>query len=516
MAPPTLGSRQVNCGPDWQDSIENGRVQSLATPMGSYDVAPILAKLPASQYPDAFVALVDASWRNMPRNISVFKGPKVLLVADTHHLKRPISGMLDYLQHEQYDRIVFLYTRHHLPIFRNAGHKNVYWFPGLTFPHDDQTVSKALSPKRAKHLAFVGQCSVHHPRRTRILSALVESRLPLSIQQLSQRDALSFYGKSLIGLNASLNGDLNLRVFEILASGSLLLTDRLGNDSGLSELFKDEDELVTYSGTGELIERARALLATPEKAARIGTTGQKWFSREFNQAVRMRHFERLVMDGTPVDLFPTPEPKCFIPLAGSRDVCSTFYEPLQDLHRSIETVSVVVGESAVNEIPSWCGTLPRVQTKTQADTPSAETDHWLIASEAELKATDLVRAPKRVLVLDGPPSNELSELLGRNGYAVQDGLPNLFLKAEVLAPGLPEGRGPASYALLGTGNSESAFALAQSALQGNSKDLDALFVIAEVLRRKGRTDMANGFVKLALVLNPSDVRFQTLAGQIAR
>ena len=67
MLPPQLGDEQVNCGPDWADDIaSDGRVRSLSTPTGEYDLAKLAARLPSGQQPDAVVCLVDASWRNLP------------------------------------------------------------------------------------------------------------------------------------------------------------------------------------------------------------------------------------------------------------------------------------------------------------------------------------------------------------------------------------------------------------------------------------------------------------------
>src|SRR5512140_962599 len=85
MRPPALSDAQVNCGPDWRDEHDaDGRVRSLATPLGEYDLASVAARLPPEQRPEAVVCVVDASWRNLPRNLAAFPCPRVLLVADTH------------------------------------------------------------------------------------------------------------------------------------------------------------------------------------------------------------------------------------------------------------------------------------------------------------------------------------------------------------------------------------------------------------------------------------------------
>src|ERR1700759_2256297 len=144
MAPPRLGAQQVTGGPDWKEQQDgDGGWATMASPVGPYDVAPLLARLPPEQQPDVLVCLVDASRRNLPRNVGAFRGPKVLLVADTHHLGAPISTMLRYAAGEPYDRLVFLYDRHHAAIFHAAGFRNLFWFPGLTFPHDDAFVRES-------------------------------------------------------------------------------------------------------------------------------------------------------------------------------------------------------------------------------------------------------------------------------------------------------------------------------------------------------------------------------------
>src|SRR4051812_34939062 len=209
MLPPTLASEQVNCGPGFNDTTDSdGRIRSLKTPVGEYNLAAVAARLPREQQPDAVVCLVDASWRNLPRQLDAFSCPRVLLVADTHHLKSPLIGMFRYLASERFDRIVFLYDRHHLRFFQSAGFENLFWFPGLTFPHDDAAVKSARQRTRERRVAFVGQTGKIHPRRARLLGELANKKVPVAVQPLPQREALDFYGASQLGFNASLNGDL--------------------------------------------------------------------------------------------------------------------------------------------------------------------------------------------------------------------------------------------------------------------------------------------------------------------
>ncbi len=373
MAPPTLADEQINAGPDWPDAhTPEGKLLSLRTPVGEYDLAAILERIPLDQQPDAIVSLVDASWRNQPRNLAAFRGPKALLVADTHHLTSPLIGMFKYAATEPYDRIVFLYDRHHLAFFQSAGFRNLYWFPGLTFPHDDATVHAARQHKREHHLAFVGQSGALHPQRSRLLEALTERKLPVEQRPLPQRAALGFYGSSLIGFNASLNGDLNLRVFEILASGAALLTDRLAPESGLLEIFDHGRELLTYGSAEELAERAAHALANPQETAAIGAAGAAWFDEHFNAARRRTAFERLLIDGTSVPDFELPNPRCYFNGDNTRMLQSMLvYEGTQELHRTEEKVRVVLTPGVPEEIAEIHATLPRVEVlRGGLDTPA--------------------------------------------------------------------------------------------------------------------------------------------------
>ncbi len=366
MAPPLLGETQIIAGPDWPDAqTPDGEWVTLRTPVGEYDIATLLAKIPSSQRPDAIVSLVDSSWRNLPKNLALFRGPKALLVADTHHQTSPLIGMFKYAATEPYDRIIFLYDRHHLPFFQSAGFRNLHWFPGLTLPHDDATVRAARARKRAPRLAFVGQAGKIHPQRARLLAALRAADLPVDQRPLPQRDALDFYGDSLLGFNASLNGDLNLRVFEIIASGAALLTDRLASESGLFRLFTEGKDIFTYGSVDELVERATHALAHPRETAKVGHAGAALFDRLFNAPLRRAAFQELLVNGTPAPAFAeeatTPVRKYFTGDTDRLLQTMMVYEGVQELHRTEEKVRVVLTPGVEEDVTAVCATLPRVQ-----------------------------------------------------------------------------------------------------------------------------------------------------------
>ncbi len=367
MAPPQLADEQVICGPDWPDSRDaDGRWVSLHAPVGQYDLSKMAARLPGDQQPDVVVCLVDASRRSLPRGLGAFKCPRVLLIADTHHLQSPLLGMLGYVTSEPYSRNVILYDRHHAGVFRSAGVKSLYWFPGLTFPHSDETVRHARKVSRVERIAFVGQAGGLHPRRSRLLAAMQNRGLPLVQKPLPQARGLAFYGESAVGFNASLNGDLNLRIFEILAAGAALVTDRLATASGLDELLGNGREYVGYGSAEELSEVVAGMLAAPTPRQSLSDAGAAWFDTRFSEAHRRNGFSALAFDGRPFsgcDL-PSSAVRVFFPGDIPRLLKSVaVYEGLQELHRIQETVSVEIGDGVPADVAALSATLPRIAVK---------------------------------------------------------------------------------------------------------------------------------------------------------
>jgi hypothetical protein len=75
-------------------------------------------------------------------------------------------------------------------------------------------------------------------------------------------------------LHAEVAGDYaaNVRMFEVTAAGSLLVTDHKKN---IRELFEPDSEILTYLSTEECIEKLKWAIDHPVEARRIADAGQK-------------------------------------------------------------------------------------------------------------------------------------------------------------------------------------------------------------------------------------------------
>jgi hypothetical protein len=230
------------------------RAMSPVTPLGA-----ILRQLPRGWTPDA-ILLGDDSNPLLVLGLEDAPCPTALLSVDTHHhagWHAPLAAAVD---------VVFVAQRDYLPAFAAAGADHARWLPlwapdGLPPPATDKT----------HEVAFVGTLDPQlHPERAAFLRALAP-RLPLHV---AEGPWAGVFGRSRIVLNQTVRGDLNARVFEAMACGAMLLTERTGN--GLLELFADGVELVTYprGDVEAAVGLARHWLGAEGERARIAERGR--------------------------------------------------------------------------------------------------------------------------------------------------------------------------------------------------------------------------------------------------
>lgn len=370
---PLFSTREVFCGPDCETTQDEGGFRSIKTPAGEFDLSAVLRQLPAAQRPDIVVVKADATRRNFARNLDAFDCPKVLIVGDTHHFSGPVRSLMGYASVEAFDRIIADHTRHHAHYFIEAGFDNVHWIPAVDYALRLRDIP--VEPTRP--LTFVGQAGRFHPYRRHVLGAIKAAGLPLEASQAKPEDTATIYAQSRITLNCSLNGDLNLRVFEALGVGAFLITDALTPESGLGLLFEDGRHLVTYASPDELVEKIRHYLDHPAEAMAIRTAGQKELLERHHPAVKIRQFYDLVFNGTvdPVlDLERDPRAGRPIARRGALLERVALYEAVQQIHRTATAVPVYLPDTGYRELAEDLVDLPRVTVHPHAELPDAALD----------------------------------------------------------------------------------------------------------------------------------------------
>ncbi len=210
---------------------------------------------------------------------------------------------------------------------KQLGYRTDYFFPA----YDPELAPFALRQDRPVDVLFVGGYSRHHKQRAAVLEAVAQmagahsvvlhldrSRLcrlaesplgrllplaahrrPPAIRAATRapifgRDYYEALSSAKIVLNGSIDMPSadrgNMRCFEALGGGSLLLTDEGNYPDGMS----DGRTMVTYRSAEDAVSQIRMLLADPERLSGIARAGHDMISTRYSKEVQWQRFEALV------------------------------------------------------------------------------------------------------------------------------------------------------------------------------------------------------------------------------
>ena len=185
--------------------------------------------------------------------------PSVLWMSDTHlgydyRMKKALKA--DY---------VFVAQKKAVADMKRDGVKNPIWLPHAVEP---LAYPKYELASKKYDTCFVGH--VNSPNRVDALDRLFKEVPNFFYGQRLFEDVARKYAESKIVFNIAMKDDVNMRCFEAMASGSMLLTDRI---SSIEELFKDGEHCVMYDNLDDMAEKAKYYIAHDEERERIAAAG---------------------------------------------------------------------------------------------------------------------------------------------------------------------------------------------------------------------------------------------------
>jgi glycosyltransferase involved in cell wall biosynthesis len=153
----------------------------------------------------------------------------------------------------------FEFLRH----FRDC---QVHWLP---FAVDPRLYERAPGT-RDIDIAYIG--SDHrglHPERARLLD-LIRSRYGNTFLGRADPSRIGeIYGRAKVVFNKSVRNDVNMRYFEAMGAGAVLVTDS-ARDNGVEELFSPGEDFLEYRDDTSLLAAIDSLLADDDKREQIG------------------------------------------------------------------------------------------------------------------------------------------------------------------------------------------------------------------------------------------------------
>jgi hypothetical protein len=149
-------------------------------------------------------------------------------------------------------------------------------------------------------ITFVGRVTQHRVKRANLLSHISKS-FPLNVvSSVSHATMLDIFAASRIVLNENFFSGLNLRFFQALASGSLLLTER--RCFGVRSHFREGVHFVGYS-PNDILATLGSIEQAYENYVHIASSGQEECRRHHTSECRARTvIEDMASDRSPAEL----------------------------------------------------------------------------------------------------------------------------------------------------------------------------------------------------------------------
>ncbi len=191
---------------------------------------------------DLLLYIEGGSMEIFPLDLMEFEAKKFWWGIDTHlnfekHLR--ISRLFDHTFIAQKEFVVSL----------TAYGIAATWLP-LAYPSSIDIAPKT-SPKY--DFSFIGQTDqTMYPERHRLIRKAQHAFPNNFVGTLEPKEMLETYNNSRVVINQSIKNDINMRVFEVLGTSAVLVTNAIRNN-GLEDLFENTKHLFTFETDEELI-----------------------------------------------------------------------------------------------------------------------------------------------------------------------------------------------------------------------------------------------------------------------
>jgi hypothetical protein len=230
---------------------------------GAVDVARVCAR--QGLVPDLVLFIEGGTMRLFPKGLEHMPCPTAWYGIDTH---------MDYDKHLRIGRlfdVTFIAQKEFVERLRQDGLRQVHWLP-LAFAPELNPPEKF---ERCYDVAYVGSDNVTvHPVRHALLAAIRKEFPHVYSGMASPQEMGCIYAQAKLVFNKSVNNDINMRYFEAMGAGAVLLTDSVRNN-GVDELFIEGEDYFQFDDEQTLLTLIRGLLQDPERCSRIGDSARR-------------------------------------------------------------------------------------------------------------------------------------------------------------------------------------------------------------------------------------------------
>ncbi len=254
-----------------------------------FDVRPLWRRL--SPAPDALLVVQSLGGGGLAYGVEDVPAVRLYWAIDPH---------LNFFWQRHYARLfdlVLVTQKDCVPFFAADG-VPAHWLP---WGAEDVFLRERARP-RTHDLAFVGTVDAATRPKRAALVAMLERRFGMATfgataaTRLEPEATADVFASARIVFNESVLGDLNFRVFEAMACGAMLVTERIEN--GLTDLFTPGEHLDVF-GPEDLVEKIAYWLAHEDERARVAAAGARLVRARHAMRARLAEVVALVEAGVP-------------------------------------------------------------------------------------------------------------------------------------------------------------------------------------------------------------------------
>lgn len=254
------------------------------------DMGKIMATVGEENKPDLFL-FIESVGGFLPNNMPALQCPTACYLIDNHV---SLTAQLEWAKRFDY---VFIAQRAYLDEFKKIN-SHSYWLPlGC-----DPEIHFKYPAEKLYDICFAGGF-INGARRHNLLK-LLEKNFNFGYDRIFWDEMALFFSQSKIVFNNAYKDDLNMRYFEALSIGSMMLAD-MAHGSGLEELFIPTEEYVLYTDN-TIVDVARYYLKHEEERERVANNGRKIAHAAHTYAHRVRDLIEVVCRGK-ADTFSASE-----------------------------------------------------------------------------------------------------------------------------------------------------------------------------------------------------------------
>jgi hypothetical protein len=207
----------------------------------------------------------------------LFIGSVGMLFPDIHLLSCPTAVWFDYfpedVEHFSAIRLfdhVFVSSKDAVERLKRLGSTDTRWLPhGF-----DATLQYDQRLDRSLDVGFLGATHLRTHEKRRVLLKALAARYKINdhTKPAFGNEMYRVYNQCKMVVNLTNLGGFNMRNFETMASGAMLLTDT--EMGGMDDLFQERTHFVRFSGAEDLFRKIDYYLAHPGEREAIARAGQ--------------------------------------------------------------------------------------------------------------------------------------------------------------------------------------------------------------------------------------------------